>query len=284
MTFAAFYPVDGPPPEAPSYGILDTARIVPEGNEYWMNGVEVWTYPSDLPGTHDPCATGSQVTQKSAGTGLSAQQDFGAFTVYSPETCTSRVMSQIDEEFKRRATVQLAATESWAVGRELEQGLRVPANAFLAKTGAIQATGDDLAKTPRVGLAFLERAIANTGRAGMIHATVEIATAWASTGQVFHDDDTSMLHTRAKHTPVCVDSGYQGVAPATRTPSTATVMCAYATGPIDIRRSPVFVVPDKLSEALDRSSNTVVYRAERNYVYDWDANLLRAYARIDWTT
>lgn len=260
--------------------------MVPFGDEYWLNGVTPWLYPNALPGTHDPCATGSQVTSKSAGTVIAdpnAGNTFGAFTVYDAATCTAYREWGVDDEFKRRISAQLAATESWAVGREFEQGLRVPSNPYLAKAGATIA-GVATAVTPRVGLGQLERAIANTGRAGVIHAPVEIVTAWATTGQVFHDSLSGQLQTTAKLTPVVCDSGYQGVPPSDQSANTGTQLCAYATGSIDIYRTEMFLNPEDIAEALDRSSNTVVYRAERNYLYDYDATLLRAYVRIDWAT
>lgn len=284
--YGAAYPVDAPPLEAARHGLLDTARIVPEANEYWENGVVIWPYPRDLPQSYDQCATGSQAGAKTSGTVITdpnANLTFGAFTLFEAATCTSRVVGNIDEEFRRRVSVALAARESWGVEVEFETGFRIPANTFLAAAGATQASGDDLAKTPRVGLAYLERAIANTGNAGMIHATPEIVTVWASQGHVFEDDDQK-LYTKTKHTPVVAGSGYKGTAPATRTASTATVQCAYATPAVDIRRSEMFVNPPTLAEALNRSDNSIVYRAERYYAYDYDPLLLRAYVRIDWTT
>lgn len=284
MAYAGHLVVDGPPPTQPCYGLLSVARIIPEPNERWANGVSPWVYPRDLPGTHDPCATGSQITNKAVGSALAdpTALDFGSFTIYSPETCTAYRIGDVDE-YRRRATVQMAASEQWALEQEFEQGLRVPSNPFLAKAGATTAQAvPGTAVIPRVGLAYLERAIANTAVAGVIHATVEIATVWAKDFLI--EDENGVMYTCAKHTPVVVGSGYLGVAPAGTAAITGTVQCAYATGPIDVRRSEMFVVPDELSQALDRSSNTVVYRAERNYVYDWDAARLRAYARIDWAT
>ncbi len=62
---------------------------------------------------------------------------------------------------------------------------------------------------------------------------------------------------------------------------------AYATGPVDIRRSEIFTTPDTLAQALDRSlgasnsrPNTITYRAERYFAVDWDS-ALQAAVRID---
>lgn len=285
MGFAAYLAVDGPEPKAPKHGLLATARLLPESDERWANGVTPWVYPADLPGTHDPCATGSQITTKGVGSALADPTSLsnGAFTVYSPETCTAARIGSFDE-YKRRSQVQLLATEQWAVEREFEQGLRVPGNVFLAKAGAQQqAVALDVVQTRLKGLAYLERLIADTGRAGMIHATPEIVTAWSSQGHVFEGAD-DILYTKAKGTPVVCGSGYQGVAPAGRTPNTGTVQCAYATGEVDFRRSQIISLPTSIEEALNRADNSVVYRSERDYVYDWDATTLRAYVRIDWTT
>lgn len=286
MGFGAAYPVDAPPPEAARHGLLDTARIVPEPNDYWLNGVVIWPYPRDLPGSFDQCATGSQVTAKSAGAIIAdpaAGNTFGAFTLYEPETCTSRIIAEVDDEFRRRVMTTLAATEGYGVEFEFETGFRVPANPALSDPAAQLAAPAATAQTRLAGLAYLERAIANTGRAGMIHAPVEIVTGWLAQGHVFEDDDAK-LYTKAKHTPVVAGTGYRGIAPSDQAANTGTQLAAYATGPVDIRRSEMFVNPPTLAEALNRSDNSVVYRAERYYAYDWDATLLRAWVRIDWTT
>lgn len=282
--FAAHLVVDGPPPQAPAHGLLQTARIVTEGNERWANGVSPWVYPRDLPGTFDPCGGGSSGGPKSGGTPLTdpTALDFGAFTVFSPETCTAARIGDVDE-FRRRARVQMDATDGWAVEREFEQGIRIGANPYLAKAtpSTVQPT-PNTAVIPRIGLAYLERSAANTGTMGMIHCTVEIATMWAR--EFLIEEENGILRTAAKRTPVVVGSGYQGVAPNGTPGITGTVQCAYITAPVDIRRSDVVIMPDELSQALDRVTNTVVYRAERDYVYDWDVARLWAYVRIDWAT
>lgn len=279
-----FYPVDAPPPVAAAHGILDTARIVPEANDYWINGVALWPYPGDLPAAYDPCATGSAILAKGSGTPATTEQDYQAFTVYVPETCTTRITAEIDEEFRRRVTVQLAATEGWYVEREFEQSTRMgTANEHLASADAANAAPADTGVTPRLGLGYLERAIANQGSAGVIHAPVEIVTAWMALGHVF-EDSTGILLTKAKNTPVVAGSGYQGVAPIGKAANTGTQLVAYATPPVDLRRSEMFVMPTTQAEAINRSTNNIVYRAERYYAYDWDAARLHAYVRIDWAT
>jgi hypothetical protein len=43
---------------------------------------------------------------------------------------------------------------------------------------------------------------------------------------------------------------------------------------VQIRRSPnVTIMPDELSQALNRAENIVTYRAERDALIDWDTQL-----------
>ena len=52
---------------------------------------------------------------------------------------------------------------------------------------------------------------------------------------------------------------------------------AIATGPVEIRREDsITMLPGSLAEALDRSQNLVTYRAERDYLVEWDRQLQAA--------
>jgi hypothetical protein len=77
---------------------------------------------------------------------------------------------------------------------------------------------------------------------------------------------------------VVPDFGYApGADPVGHAAAGATEEWAYATGPIDIRRSEMFTLPERVDQALDRSvgatngsPNTITYRAERYYLPIWD--------------
>ena len=55
-----------------------------------------------------------------------------------------------------------------------------------------------------------------------------------------------------------------------------------ATGPIDIRRGDVEVLPPVIRQTLDRRTNVITYRVERDYLVDWDT-VLQAAVLVDRT-
>lgn len=279
--------IDGPPPIAPLYGLLPAAeapaggvRIVgpdldDRGVDRWINGVELAEYPPDTPDVFDPCA-GSSVaaaTTKGFGTALSNSQ-FGAFTLWLAATCTAARIPD-HEAFKAKLLAVFAATESFGIAKEFMLGARMPSNPHLADGNGTFPNGN-VATKPVNGLGILEAAIAASGRQGLIHCSPQMATALLGGGFAI-DNKTGVIRT-INGIVVIPDFGYAaGSTPATRPAPTGTQEWMYATGPIDIRRSETFVIPDNPAEALDRglgatsgSANAVTYRAERYYLVDWD--------------
>lgn len=275
MGYGPAFLVDGPLPVAPMYTLVKAAQVIDEPDEYWINGTQQYPYPCAGLGTHDPCAEGSAAGSKGSGTAV-VPQTFGSYAVYMPEKCTTRgVWDQ--ESFKRRAELVLGAVESSAVENELWMGTRVPANPFFTKAGATLPNASTLV-SPMNGLAFLEAAIAATGRAGMIHVTTRVAVALSSLWLI--EKDGPLLRTTGNGTIVVPGSGYPGSAPSGGTAATGTQDWAFATGMVVVRRSGIFLVPDDIKEATDRAQNDVVYRAERYYNVIFD-DCVRAAVRID---
>lgn len=283
--------IDGPPPIAPPYGLLQAAaapaagvRIVDDvderGTERWMNGVEVYPYPPDLTDVHDPCAPGSVAASKGFGADLK-HPEFGALTLWLAETCTaSHVPSQ--EEYRARVVAAFSAVESAGVAHELLSGARIPANPHLADGNGTFPNADTVTSAIN-GLALLEGEIAKSGKLGLIHCSPMVATVLAA-GRVVDDKKTGVLRT-INGIPVIPDFGYviAGASPTGHTHASGTKEWMYATGPIDVRRSELFTMPETVAEALDRglgatngNANAITYRAERYYLVDWDTEIQAA--------
>lgn len=260
----------------------DTEVYVPPkaGLERWLAGVALWPYPAETPEGWDGCPS-STLTEKSFG-GAVTPPGFRALTIDLPITCTAQ---QVPDEaaFRARAVAVLAATESWRVARELMAGLLFPDDPHFADTNATTPNGA-VATKPNHGLQVLEEAIAATGRLGLIHCSPMLATALMGGG--FALSDKSGVIRTINGNVVIADGGYAG-ASALHAASAlgATQEWAYATGPIDVRRSEIFTSPDTRAEALDRGpglgatngrTNTFTYRAERYYVAVWDTTLQAA--------
>lgn len=266
--------IDGPLPVAPAFSLLSVAQIIDDADPHWGLGVELNGYPTGPPLTWDPCSTGT-FREKEEGdeTPLAA---FPPFVVYLPITCTA---SAIDPAtFADRVRLAFAAKESYGVELEMSQA---PSNLTRPHFG--DAELDILgggAVTPAVGLAWLEQAIGATGSAGVIHAPPAVTTAWA--GAYGIEQSGGRLVTVGNRTPVVSGGGYIGADPASGTSPGTGQSWAFATGPIQIRRTDIILNPPDLREAFDRSENRVTFRAERAYVAVWDTSL-QAGVLIDWT-
>jgi hypothetical protein len=305
--FGPLWRVDGPPPLAPTYGLLQAAevpaagvQIIPDldvtlnageaaargllgdqsaGQERWINGVEVYPYPPDLGDVFDPCAgSGSASHLKGFGSDLDHPQ-FGAMTVWLAETCTSyKVWNQ--QQFIARATAALSAVEGPTIAKEFLSGTRLPNNRFLADGNGTFPNGDTVTSVVN-GLGILEGEIAKSGKQGLIHCSPMAATAMRDRFTV--DNKTGVLRT-INGIVVIPDFGYVlGATPLGHTDPAATQEWMYATGPVEIRRGAMFTTPETVEEALDRGTgatngkaNSITYRAERYYLVDWDTEVQAA--------
>lgn len=261
--------LNGPVPVPPRYNLLTVASLIDDLDPHWQAGGQVYPYAALADGeSHDGCAAGT-LREKLTG-GVRALPEFGAFTVYVVETCTARGMGN-DEEFKQRALVALQALEPALVEREFAMGIAMPGNPHLAD-GDVDVIGTF---APMEAAAQLELAIGRTGKMGIIHADPGATTAWAS--ELVIEREGGGLRTVANATPVVSGYGYIDAIPAGQgTEVLDGTSWAWATGPVQYRRSEMMMVPETLSEALDRQQNTVTYYAERNYLVDWDTELQAA--------
>lgn len=281
--------VEGPLPAAHAYNLTTVATPVGpvldgEGVdlERWRNGISLLAYPDALPGGFDPCGSGTFRTKDDGNDNVIA--DFLPFTGYLPVHCTAFSVGSW-AEFQARANAVLTVTEAYALELKLAQGLPItgtPAvGRYLADANLAKQAGGAVV-SPQAGLAYLENAIGQTGRAGVLHATPAIAAAWSALGYAI-ERQGSGLRTVGNWTPIIVGTGYQGTIPVAGTSPSAGKEWAFATGPVVYGRSNQLIpVPETEREAVDREQNDVVYRAERDLLVAWDS-ILQAGALIDWT-
>lgn len=269
--------LDGPLPVAPQHSLLATATIVPTDSDRLGVGGAVWPYPPGLPLTWAPCSTGTFRTKADA-TGWDLPI-FNAFTVYLPITCSS--ITAHSDGFEDRARLALQATESYAVARELSRGLADPLNPFLTDSNLhILAAG--AAVTPDVGLSYLEDAIGATGKQGVIFTTPAVGAAMNGSGGYLLETVSGRLYTSANGTPVALDGGFIGASPSLHAALPAGQGWAFATGPVQVRRTDITMIPGEIAQATDRAINEVTFYAERDYLVTWDT-ALQAGVLIDWT-
>lgn len=274
--------IDGPRPVPPRFGLLQAAdapaagvTIVTDtdagGRERWGNGVEVFPYPPEPPVAWNACAPGTYRDAKDSGPDVTNPQ-FDPITLYLAVKCKGNKIPFDDDAYRQRARDAFAAKESAGLAREFMRGDELTLNPNLGNSDALDILNGGAVTSPTNALALLEWAIAQTGSAGIIHMTPEMVV---SLGALKWDTDTGVLRTPAG-TVVVPDAGYahqSGFAPAGGTPAHGTQEWVFATGPVDIRRSEMFVTPDTAREALDRETNELVFRVERYYLVDWDVQL-----------
>lgn len=266
--------IDGPLPRAPEYSLLSIPGVLVGGGEEerWMNGVNVYGYPIATPTSWEPCSEGTFRTKDD--TTEEPLPRFDAVGLYIPILCSSISVGPRWEEFAGRAEAVLNATQSWGVERALAGGVDGSSNPFLGDSNVTVLGGG--AVSAAIGLSWLENAIGATGRAGMIHASPAVAAAWG-----FDKLDTGDVLRTVNGTPVAVGGGYAGVSADGSDPA-AGQDYAFATGPVEVRLSPVQLVGENLAESLDRSVNDVVFRAERFALATWDT-ALQAAVLVDWS-
>lgn len=280
--YGPLWRVDGPPPVARTYGLLQAGeaaaagvRIIPDqdadGVDRWANGIEVFPYPVDVAEAFDPCASGTGPNAAKAEGQDVPRPQFAAVTVFLPVTCTAyRIWDQA--EFKARAVAAMATVEGARVERELLAGDVMLLNPHLADGQGTFPNADGVTSVVN-GVALLEGELAASARGGLIHLSPQAGTVAVLNGLIEPAD--GVLRTKACGTLVICGAGYAaGASPAGHAVATGTQEWIYATGPVDVRRSEVFVVPESVAEALDRgaggAANSITYRAERYYVVAWD--------------
>lgn len=271
MVYGPPLPLDGPPPEAPPFRLLDTARVTSDGFPHIENGVQIYPFPTITPEGTIPCADGTFRT-KDEGTGVDLPI-FGPFTVYVAETCSSlSIRSQ--EDFRDRARLVLDATDSFAVEQQLILDVFQTGSPYVADSN-VSILNSGVATTPIEAMSLLEDAIALTGRQGMLHASPSMLAAWDGYGAEIVERDGRL--TTKRGTPISVGDGYVGTHPDSVGAPAAHHAWVYATGPVVVyRAADIFMLPDNVKEALNRESNVVTYRAERPFVAWWDTALQAA--------
>ena len=272
--------ISAPLPQAPAYSLLATVPVTEDGGDVvrWLNGASVWGYPPGCGAAWDPCSAGSP--PKDDG-GAPALPEFAAFTAYLPETCSALSIGD-PATFARRALAAFAARESNIVERFLAVADEIPDNPHLTDGNAsLLNAGNEVSAME--GLALLEDAIGTTCQAGVIHATPGIATAWNCCYLLYRDGQT--LRTVARNTPVVVGDGYIGVRPDNGAAPEDDQAWAFATNGVAVYRTDAKLIPaaEQIAAALERETNVVTYRAERDYlaVYEspsalWDGGLQAA--------
>ena len=267
--------LDGPLPVAPPHSLLNTPGVIVNRDlTRVLNGVNLDAYPTGCASLWEPCSTGTFRLKEEESE--IPQARFDSFVVYKPVMCSGIGLNPLAaRKLSDKLEAVLDAVASAGVERALAEGVLESTNPFFGDSD-VDVLAGGAAVSAGVALSYLENAIGRTCRQGMIHATPATISALQAI-----PDGSDALVTANGNTVVSGD-GYIDV----DTPDLAaqdpdgTTDWMFATGPVQVYLGPIEA--RDIEEALDRSDNTVVFRAERYVVAYWDT-ALQAAILVDWS-
>lgn len=196
-------------------------------------------------------------TTKTTGLNRPDGRGFLPSAIIGRDSCATFGWKQAD--YEQRARDLLADLLSTGIEAELWTGATEPTNPNFSDGSATILGGGTVGLS--TALALLVQAIADgNGGVGVIHARPKLVSLWCCLGCLCGGDD-GMLRT-CTGIPVVAGSGYPGTGPNGEA-ITATDEWAFATDGVDVHVGPPVLIPDNLTQATDRESNTVEYRAEQ---------------------
>lgn len=269
------------PPTAPPRISLLGAVLRPDAVDGWLNGITFDPEAADPTLTADgywwdpclPSATDPSTVEGGPGTKTAGarpdQPVFRPWVVVEGDTCSAAGFRSGD--FTARARRLLDAATPAKVEYEFWTGQIVELanlpNRYLASPEADVLNGGAAAPLPHA-LGDLQDYLASTitGR-GVIHCTPGTANLWLSAGLIRREANVWL---DVKDNIVVPGDGYPGSGPPDETPASTRTAWAYATSMVHYLEDEVMVLPGALSEALDKSTNTVTWRAERSVLPFFD--------------
>ncbi len=270
--------VPGPRTTPDRYGLLTVTEPVTPEDGHWEGGI---TWDDDLcSGVHS--TTEYCPIPNPEGPPKILDRDFQSccadpFIVYASYDCPP--IGKTAQEAFDTAEKRLLIRE----GRELERtfwtgiaedGQEVnPSLAFgnsECGSAPIDLTGSEGPVGVIGSMAVLESALgACVPGSGMIHANYGIASYLASQLLISERGDAWYSTTGQR---IVVGAGYPGTGPG-NSPAEAGTTWLFATGPVVVYRSDVFLTPERFKEAMDVRINSVQVYAERVYAAGWSCCL-----------
>lgn len=260
--------IQAPPLAPPGQGLLIAAQVIDDPDaDHWVEGVTFSPEVCSGVGVYALCVAGAAP----AGGTHDAIRSFEPWVVQQRDECSTFGFPTAD--YQGRARRALLAHESRQVELEFWTGALLPGNAHLAQPHSTQFPLSEpvgtTAQASRKALAILEQAIADSAVGqGMIHATSTLGSLWLGNNLLRWDGRRWLT---AGGNILVIGTGYPGTAPTGAGGGIAAAEhYAYATGLVQVVRGDITVFPDSISEATDRATNTVAFRAERPFVVLWN--------------
>lgn len=264
------------------YGLLSVAQHPPIGDGHWQNGVTYQsrclnagdtTYSADCgmavtgtgPAPPPPALTDNVDLTTRGATAFTAYAEFDCAPVgmaNAAKIAEDALAQSADYDVERAFWTGKAANQTVVFPHLAANADIIDGDTLLQSTASVVVTGTP---APTVALGLLEQAIADCSNGqGVIHVQRKVLPALFK-AQVIEIRGGQIV-TKGGNL-VAAGAGYPGTGPAGQAVTSSTSWM-FATGPVFAYASQTRV--NDLRTALDRTTNTVKYIAERTYVIGWD--------------
>ena len=236
-------------------------------SQRWVGGYRFLPEQQCSVGTTRDACTDTQLTVPTLGS--STDWIVGIPTIVeNGDSCSAFGFEAHD--YQGRATRALTGSESKQIASEFWTGTVARAeswdNQYLqagydTSSGLVHWLNSGGAVSPGAALALIEEGIAShsNGAPAAIHCTRQMGSALSELGNTFRSVD-GLIYTYMGNV-IIPDAGYPGTGPSGE--AVGATQWIFATGLPVVRRSPIEIYPEFFHEALDRTVNTVTFRALR---------------------
>jgi len=256
MAIGPSQPVPSPPLVPAPFGLIATAAVVDHADERFVNGISY-----DPESCEDaviwPIVCQSDQTPADDKPDPAARpgwQTYHPFAAIAGDVCSTFGFQAAD--YQARARRLLAARESKAAEAGLWSAPNLPDdNGRLAAAEDVDVVGGGTVPRRRALAELVQYLADSNGGRGMIHARPLLVELWTADGLIFREQNKLVTGTGIL---VVAGTGYPGSGPDGEAGE-----WAFATDPVVVHRGPVFLSPEDFNDAVDKRTNTVVFRAER---------------------
>lgn len=266
------------PASPPRFSLVSQAQRVVDGDDgqgnRWAGGFVFWPEVCHANGSvFWQCAGdgGADSSAKTIPSGRPPLVHYTPYTAWVGEQCAPVGGNQA--WFIPRATRALAACVSTVIEKELWDGAVATTAAFPNRYLNMVGSVNNLESNAPLGVisavAEMEQALAacSCGGQHMIHAQPRTVTHMVAEHLVRADGNR--LRTELG-TIVVPGGGYSGSGPNGEPTGHANHSWIYGTSMVSVFLGPVTILPRTIDEALNRETNLVEYRAERDVAAVWD--------------
>lgn len=253
-----------------NYGLFSIAQFPAASDPHWRCGVQWESFACDPAQTYpiDQCEPGDPLEKEFTDGVLLDVSD--PFVVYGNYLCRLPGRSS-EAEIRQRVTQSLLLGEQRAVERAVWTG-EAGNTPFLADPAVTVLNANNPpaladAMSMAAGIAALEECAAQNYAGNPVIHGPRGAIALMSANNLLVRSGNQL--TTWAGTPFAGYGGSPNTGPdgSVAPPGTAWL---YVTGPVAIRRSEIFIVPDTIAAALNRTTNEVTVLAEREYSVIFD--------------